>query len=349
MHKTSSSTSAPLSSHPPVVEVESLLKRFKSLVAVNHLDFTIERGEFVALLGPNGAGKTTLMEMIEGIQKPDEGKIRVFGMEWSGNERAIRKRLGLSLQETRFLENVTVEEILDLFGSFYGAGRLPNEEILRQVQLEEKREAFVKGLSGGQRQKLALGISLLNRPELLLLDEPTTGLDPGARREIWEILMEQKERGTTLILTTHYMEEAEYLCDRILFMNRGEIIAGGTREELFRSSGAFDVIEFSSSPSHPSLTLKELPDMINYQWNEHSRSGRLLVKDMKTALPDFFKTMERNGAEIMGLECRRVNLEDLFMSLTGRRLRGGESSSGEESRGVPGDSSSSDDSGEGTP
>jgi ABC-2 type transport system ATP-binding protein len=309
-------------SEHPIVEVVSLSKSFKNIRAVDRLDFVIHPGEFVALLGPNGAGKTTLMEMIEGIQEPDEGQIRLFGMEWKSREREIRKRIGLALQETRFLEKVTVDEILNLFGSFYGRTRLSNDEILEQVLLTEKKGAFVNTLSGGQRQKLALGISLINRPELLLLDEPTTGLDPGARREIWEILSAQKEKGTSLILTTHYMEEAEYLCDRILFLHNGRIIAGGSKEELFRSSGVFDVIEFTVSQERPTVESDEMTGMINYTWNPVTQSGRIMVKDMKRALPDFFRIMEKNGVEIRGLECRSVNLDDLFLSLTGRRLRG---------------------------
>lgn len=311
----------------PIVEVVSLSKSFKSIRAVDRLEFVIHHGEFVALLGPNGAGKTTLMEMIEGIQKPDEGHIRLFGMHWKKGEREIRKRIGLSLQETRFLEKVTVDEILDLFGSFFGASRLPNDEILDQVMLADKRKSYVENLSGGQRQKLALGIALINRPELLLLDEPTTGLDPGARREIWDILIAQKKKGITMILTTHYMEEAEYLCDRILFMHDGKIIAGGKKEELYRSSGVFDVIEFTASQDHPPVSEDELTGMISYTWNPGARSGRIMVKDMKKALPDFFKVMEANGVEIRGLECRSVNLDDLFLRLTGRRLRGEEGES----------------------
>ncbi len=309
-------------SESPVVEVFSISKSFKSLRAVDQLEFVINRGEFVALLGPNGAGKTTLMEMIEGIQKPDDGHIKLFGLEWKNKEHSIRKRIGIALQETRFLEKVTVDEILDLFGSFYGSSRLSNNEILEQINLTEKRKSYVNNLSGGQRQKLALGVSLINRPELLLLDEPTTGLDPGARREIWDILMSLKRNGITLIITTHYMEEAEYLCDRILFMHNGKIIAGGQKEELLRTSDVFDVIEYKASQDHPEIKAEEVSGMINYTWNPGAHSGRIMVKDMKKALPDFFKIMENNGVEIQGLECRSVNLDDLFLRLTGKRLRG---------------------------
>jgi ABC-2 type transport system ATP-binding protein len=198
----------------PVIEVQNVSKSFKSVKAVRDLSFTVGAGKFLALLGPNGAGKTTMVEMIEGIQKPDHGKIFITGKKWTDHKDEIHRIIGLSLQETQFMDKLTVVETLWLFASFYDLGRNRVNEVIDIVGLEEKRKAFVVNLSGGQRQRMALGIALLNKPKVLLLDEPTTGLDPNARREVWSILGRLKnETGTSLILTTHYMEEAEQLCD----------------------------------------------------------------------------------------------------------------------------------------
>ncbi len=210
-----------------------------SCQAVRGIDLHIFQGQFVALLGPNGAGKTTLVEMIEGIQKPDQGEIYILGKKWKGNEEELRKVIGISLQETRFIDKLTVRETVKLFASFFELGDARGEEIISIVGLEEKKKSYIVNLSGGQRQRLALGIALLNDPKILLLDEPTTGLDPNARREIWAILQGLKERSkTSLILTTHYMEEAEKLCDRIVIIDNGLILKEGTLEELLGAENA---------------------------------------------------------------------------------------------------------------
>jgi ABC-2 type transport system ATP-binding protein len=217
----------------PVIEVRNVFKSFKTVKAVRGIDFYICGGQFIAILGPNGAGKTTLVEMIEGIQKPDGGEIFIMGKSWKGNEEELRRMIGLSLQETYFVEKLTTFETIRLFASFFGLGKDRVEEIIHLVGLEEKRKAYVVNLSGGQRQRLALGIALLNKPKILLLDEPTTGLDPTARREIWSILKKLKEgAGTSLVLTTHYMEEAEQLCDRIIIIDQGKILREGSLKEL---------------------------------------------------------------------------------------------------------------------
>ncbi|HNW76393.1 MAG TPA: ABC transporter ATP-binding protein [Bacteroidales bacterium] len=219
-----------------VIEVRNVVKSFKEVKAVQGIDLTILRGQFVALLGPNGAGKTTLVEMIEGIQKPDNGEILITGKPWKGNEEELRRLIGLSLQETRFIDKLTVVETLRLFASFFQLGKERVEEIILLIGLEEKRKSYVVNLSGGQRQRLALGLSILNNPAILLLDEPTTGLDPTARREIWDILLKLKEtEGTSMILTTHYMEEAEVLCDHIVIMDHGTVLCKGSLEELLTS------------------------------------------------------------------------------------------------------------------
>jgi ABC-2 type transport system ATP-binding protein len=217
----------------PVIEVKNVVKSFKTVQAVKGINLRIFQGQFVALLGPNGAGKTTLVEMIEGIQKPDQGEIFILGKKWKGNEDELRKVIGLSLQETRFIDKLTVRETVKLFASFFELKDKRCDEIINIVGLEEKKKSYVVNLSGGQRQRLALGIALLNDPKILLLDEPTTGLDPNARREIWAILHNLKERSqTSLILTTHYMEEAEKLCDQIVIIDNGLILKEGTLEEL---------------------------------------------------------------------------------------------------------------------
>jgi ABC-2 type transport system ATP-binding protein len=203
--------------HSLAVEVKDVYKSFKTVKAVNGVNLTIKQGQFTALLGPNGAGKTTLVEMIEGIQKPDKGEISILGIKWDGHQQELHQSIGLSLQETKFIDKLTTEETLKLFASFYNLENDRVEEIIETIGLNEKRKSYTVNLSGGQRQKLALGIALLNKPKILLLDEPTTGLDPNARREIWNILLKLKnESQTSLILTTHYMEEAEQLWSLIL-------------------------------------------------------------------------------------------------------------------------------------
>jgi len=202
------------------------------------VDLRIEKGQFVALLGPNGAGKTTLVEMIEGIQTPDAGEITIMGKKWKGNEDELHRVIGISLQETRFIDRLNVSETLKLFASFYELGMERVAEIVRIVGLEDKAKSYVVNLSGGQRQRLALGIALLNSPRILLLDEPTTGLDPNARREVWSILLDLKRRSqTSLILTTHYMEEAEQLCDTVVIIDKGKILRQGTVAQLLDEDG----------------------------------------------------------------------------------------------------------------
>jgi len=225
----------------PVIEVKNVWKSFKTVQAVKGINLTIQKGQFTALLGPNGAGKTTLVEMIEGIQKPDKGDITITGKHWKGNEDELHRIIGLSLQETRFIDKLRVTETLQLFASFFNLGRERVSEIINIVGLGEKRKSYVVNLSGGQRQRLAIGIALINTPAILLLDEPTTGLDPNARREIWDILHRLKnESETSMILTTHYMEEAENLCDYIVIMDNGIILREGTRDRLLQEARTLD-------------------------------------------------------------------------------------------------------------
>jgi ABC-2 type transport system ATP-binding protein len=218
-----------------VIQVKNVWKSFKTVQAVKGISLSITKGQFIALLGPNGAGKTTLVEMIEGIQKPDSGEITIMGKKWKGNEDELHRIIGLSLQETRFVDKLRVSETLQLFAGFFNLGKDRVDEIIDIVGLQDKRKAYVVNLSGGQRQRLAIGIALINKPAILLLDEPTTGLDPNARREIWDILRSLKEKSeTSMILTTHYMEEAENLCDYIIILDNGVILKEGTLDELLK-------------------------------------------------------------------------------------------------------------------
>src|SRR4030042_334642 len=224
-----------------IIEVKNVWKSFKTVQAVKGINLNIPIGKFVALLGPNGAGKTTLVEMIEGIQKPDSGEITITGKHWKDNEDELHRIIGLSLQETRFIDKLRVSETLQLFASFFNLGKERINEIIDIVGLEEKKRSYVVNLSGGQRQRLAIGIALINTPAILLLDEPTTGLDPNARREIWDILMKLKQMSeTSMILTTHYMDEAEKLCDHIIILDNGAILREGTIDQLLVESKTLD-------------------------------------------------------------------------------------------------------------
>jgi ABC-2 type transport system ATP-binding protein len=303
-----------------VVEVINIYKSFKTVEAVKGISLSINKGQFVALLGPNGAGKTTLVEMIEGIQKPDKGEIYILGKHWKGNEDELHNAIGLSLQETRFIDKLTVEETLKLFASFYQLNKSRVNEIIGIIDLEEKRKSYTVNLSGGQRQKLALGIALLNNPKILLLDEPTTGLDPNARREIWTILMQLKEKSqTSLILTTHYMEEAEQLCDYIIIMDYGKILHEGTLNELLNENAEEHYIEFSLDKIffHDDLFKNS---GFNIDWDQANNKGLLILKDIESDLPEFLNFIKRNNLQLRYFESRRKTLDDIFINLAGRHL-----------------------------
>jgi ABC-2 type transport system ATP-binding protein len=305
----------------PVIEVQNVFKSFKTVQAVKGMDMTVQKGQFVALLGPNGAGKTTLVEMIEGILKPDSGEIRIMDKKWQGHADELHRLIGLSLQETRFIDKLTVNETLRLFASFYQRGPERVAEIIARISLEDKVKSYVVNLSGGQRQRLALGIALINEPQILLLDEPTTGLDPAARREIWSILHQLKRQGqTSLILTTHYMEEAEQLCDHIIIIDQGLILKEGSVAQLLEEEENEKLVEFSleSSNNFPENTRPELP--FDIDWNEKKNGGRVLFKEMEKELPYFLAFLKKQQMRLKNLECRRKTLDDVFISLTGRRL-----------------------------
>jgi ABC-2 type transport system ATP-binding protein len=304
-----------------VIEVNNVWKSFKTVQAVKGISLKIPRGQFVALLGPNGAGKTTLVEMIEGIQKPDRGEITIMGKKWKGNEDELHRIIGLSLQETRFIDKLRVSETLQMFAGFFNLGEKRVGEIIDVVGLQEKRKAYVVNLSGGQRQRLAIGIALLNNPAILLLDEPTTGLDPNARREIWEILGDLKEKSeTSMILTTHYMEEAENLCDYIIIMDNGLILKEGTLQQLLEEETNEKVVEFTADNDR----FLKLVDHDNLPFTirpgESAEKGTVTLRDFDTELPLFMSLMKSHNISLRHMECRRKTLDDLFVSLTGRKI-----------------------------
>ena len=303
-----------------LIDAKGLHKHFKKVKAVDGVDFSLASGEYVALLGPNGAGKTTLVEMIEGIRTPDAGEILVRGRSLNEDKAALYGILGISFQETRFLEKITVLETVRLFASFY---RQPDEKIgkvIHLVGLEDKKDAYTKNLSGGQRQRLALGISLLNDPEILILDEPTTGLDPTARREIWDILLRLKNKmGTSLILTTHYMEEATQLCDRIIIMDKGRFLAEGSLSSLVGRMKMPDVALFSVEGKIPDdQEIKQTDPVI--EWDREKGRGKCKMKNVAMDMPLLFAFLEENNLRLIDFEHIKPTLDDVFLSMTGRRL-----------------------------
>jgi len=304
-----------------VISVKNVRKYFKTVKAIDGVDLEIKDGEYLALLGPNGAGKTTFVEMLEGIQQPDSGEILILGKKWKGNEESLHRMIGISLQETKFFDKLTVKETFRLFASFYSLNFSRTEEVMELVNLSPKQKSYVVNLSGGQRQKLALGISLLNYPRILLLDEPTTGLDPVARREIWEILQKLKhEKRTSLILTTHYMEEAELLCDRIVILDLGKIIASGTLNELLEENEKTEMVEFTITEKLTQIVFPSCEGIKKITWNEDNSTGSIIVSNIVHFLPVFSAFISNNHYSLTSFECRKMTLDDLFISLTGRKL-----------------------------
>ena len=293
-------------------------------MAVAGLDLDVRRGECFGMLGPNGAGKTTTVEIFEGLREPDDGVVEVLGQRWRSDGLALRARLGIQLQETKFPEKLRVSEVVSLFRSFYPRG-MDVAEVLALVGLEEKASAHVRTLSGGQKQRLSLGCALVGDPDVLFLDEPTTGLDPQSRRQTWDIVENLKKRGRTVLLTTHYMEEAAQLCDRVAVVDYGKVIALGTPRELISSLGAEHVVEFGVGEADAAAltdnVLSALPSVEGVaQEGDH---WRLTVREVHRAVPALLAALAARGLEPKHLATHHATLEDVFMSLTGRRLRDG--------------------------
>lgn len=296
-----------------------LRKRYADVVAVDGIDLEVRQGECFGLLGPNGAGKTTTVEILEGLVPPDSGDVEVLGLDWNRDERELRQEIGVSLQETRLPGKLTVSETLRLFSSFYRGG-IGVDRLLETVQLESKREARVRALSGGQRQRLAVACALAGRPRLLFLDEPTTGLDPQSRRSLWEVIRAFLAEGGTVLLTTHYMEEAAQLSDRIAIMDHGRIIARGTPDELSATLGGEHVVTFSLADGH--VDTEALESLAGVSSAVH-REGRytLMVTELHGTVPVLLSFLAAQRLDLAGLTTHTATLEDVFLELTGRRLR----------------------------
>ncbi|MEE2888462.1 MAG: ABC transporter ATP-binding protein [Planctomycetota bacterium] len=315
------------------IEIKELRKVFSKgrdkVIAVDDLSLVIERGEIFGLLGPNGAGKTTTVEICEGLQDPTSGDVAILGSRWKAGGRdatAIRQRIGVTLQDTRFFEKQSVREVLTLFRSFYEHGRTV-DEVMGMFSLEEKARTRTTHLSGGQRQRLAVACAMVSDPELLFLDEPTTGLDPQARRQLWDAIRDYQAGGGTVLLTTHYMEEAESLCGRVGIVDRGRIIALGTPTELIATTGGAHIVEANIEGISSAISSEELALLPGVEAHTLTEDQLVLtVAAPHLVVPGLINLLAQKGMSMDGLATRHASLEDVFMNLTGRHLRDGESS-----------------------
>ena len=304
------------------IHCRDLRKTYNGKVeAVRGLSLDIETGECFGLLGPNGAGKTTTIEILEGLLPPTSGEVTILGHSWERNPREVREWLGISLQETRLSEKLSVRETLILFSSFYREPR-PASEVLEELQLTEKADTWVGKLSGGQRQRLAVATALVGNPKILFLDEPTTGLDPQSRRQLWDIIRSFQSAGGTVLLTTHYMDEAERLCDRLAIIDHGQVIAEGTPADLIERLGGHHVVEFAVSGNSDGATLdiwRALPGVESVRHDDGFFS--LNVRAPHLTIPALLEAVEHRGSQLLHLTTRQASLEDVFVRLTGRHLR----------------------------
>ena len=302
----------------PVIRVEGLRKTYGQTRAVDGVSFDVKSGEVFGLLGPNGAGKTTTVEILEGLRTPDGGNVHVLGIDVARHPEALKERIGVSLQTPALYPKLTVAELLDLFRSFYRRGR-PAAELIALLDLEEKRNTRTKELSGGQRQRLAVALALVNDPELLFLDEPTTGLDPAARRSLWTIVTSLRSEGKSILLTTHYMEEAEILCDRVAIMDHGKILAAGTVSELVDSRFSERSVRFVAIAGLDDERLAAFPGVSEVK--RENGVSVLFTRDVPATIGAVLAATERLRVEPQDLAVRRATLEDVFLDLTGRALR----------------------------
>ena len=309
-----------VSSSAVALNCVGVVKHYGAVVAVDGLDLQVLRGECFGLLGPNGAGKTTTIEILEGLLSADAGAVEVLGQRWDRDADALRPRLGIQLQETQLAEKLTVAETLRLFRSFYPRGPAV-EELLEIVELQSKRDAWVSKLSGGQKQRLSVACALAGDPELLFLDEPTTGLDPQSRRQLWTVLERFGARGGTILITTHYMDEAHELCDRVGIMDQGKLIALGTPRELVASLGAEHVVEFALQHGSrvEDAVLSALPGVRDVRSDE--ALTHLSTSEVHLTLPALLDTLRDRRADLSQLGTHSATLEDVFVTLTGRQLR----------------------------
>lgn len=305
----------------PALRVHHLRKSYNDVVAVDDLELEVRPAECFGLLGPNGAGKTTTIEICEGLTAADAGDVEVLGLHWQSDTAALRQRLGIQLQETQLSEKLTVRETVRLFRSFFKQGPEPFE-VIGLVQLEEKADSRVGNLSGGQKQRLALACALVGNPDFLFLDEPTTGLDPQARRQLWELIEQFKASGRTILLTTHYMDEAERLCDRVAIMDHGKVIAFGTPRELIASVCAEHLVELSTDTRAHPLDLAALSSLDGIRdVRQENGSVRMQVAELHRAVPALLAELGRQSVPLTELRTHSATLEDVFVTLTGRHLR----------------------------
>jgi ABC-2 type transport system ATP-binding protein len=303
---------------PASIEVANLTKKYGSLMAVDDISFSVEQGETFGVLGPNGAGKTTTLEMIEGLKRPTSGRVLVEGLDVRKQTNAVKSIIGVQLQGSSFFENLSLIELIHVFAACYDR-KVDAHQLLAEVQLTEKANNRARELSGGQRQRLSIAIALVNDPKVLFLDEPTTGLDPQARRNLWELVKLIKSKGKTVVLTTHYMDEAEVLCDRIAIMDNARIVALDTTAQLLAKTGIGSRIEFTASTTLTPETFQSLPGVAALE-----RDGEtycLITSDAQATLDSLFALGRGGSMQMQGLTVRRATLEDVFLKLTGHRLR----------------------------
>src|SRR5262245_20591993 len=311
-------TTAPLTGTDAVILVNDLKKFYGDVRAVDGVSFEVRPGEIFGLLGPNGAGKTTTVEILEGLREPDGGEVRVLGLDVVKDADALKPRIGVSLQTAALYPKLTVVELIDLFRSFYPKSR-PTDELIEALGLGERRKAQSKDLSGGQRQRLAVALDPVNGPELVFLDEPTTGLDPAARRALWTLVEELKASGTSVLLTTHYMEEAEILCDRLAIMDHGKILELGTVEQLVSNHFKDRAVRFDTNAVLDKALLEPLPGVTSVAIDE--TDTLVYTRDVGATIGGLLAAADERGVEPQNLGIRRASLEDVFLALTGRALR----------------------------
>ena len=302
------------------VSARSLVKRYGAVTAVDGVSIDVHAGEVFGLLGPNGAGKTTVLEMIEGLRKPDSGACTICGYDTIRQAGLVRERLGISLQHSKLFEDATVVEMVDLYGSLY-PNPIPTGDVLRQFGLTEKARSRTTNLSGGQKQRLALALALVGRPEVVFLDEPTTGLDPQSRHSLWDVILGLRGEGRSVILSTHYMEEAERLCDRVAIMDHGQILAQGTPRELIREFGPEAAVELDLAGAEANLAELARLDAVTGVKTEEEGLVVLLTANTPATLMALATYAQQRSLPLGDLRTRSASMEDVFMALTGRRLR----------------------------
>lgn len=301
------------------VSTEKLTKIYAGTAVVDHVSLNIKSGESVALLGPNGAGKTTFLEMLEGITLPSSGKLQIYGHEHETASQKIKKLIGLSFQETHFFDRQTVSETISLFSAFYNLDENTVNETMNIFGLASFSDKYTMHLSGGQRQRMSLAIAMAHNPKILFLDEPTTGLDPLAREQLWQLIRKLLDRGLTLLLTTHYMEEAESLCDRVIMLNRGKILADGSVPELLSTLPGKDCVEFKFKDSIPRRSLERLAGLRALEIDQEKKKVIMDVDEASNTVPALL--LDKDVSPIRDLSIRKRNLNDVFLHLTGKGLR----------------------------